>query len=47
MAIGLLTTLKLELAGSEDDFDDLPGPAASSIVTAADLEFGTTDQLDV
>lgn len=47
VAIGLLTTLKLELAGSEDDFDDLPGPAASSIVTAADLEFGTTDQLDV
>ena len=43
MAIGLLTTLKTELADSEDDFDDDP----ASTVTAADIEFGTTDQLDV
>ena len=46
LAIGLLTTLKTELAESEDDFDD-PASAASPTVTAADLEFGTTDQLDV
>ena len=43
VAIGLLTTLKTELADSDDDFDDDP----SSIVTAADIEYGTTDQLDV
>ncbi len=43
VAIGLLTTLKTELAESDDDFDDDP----ASIVTAADIEYGTTDQLDV
>lgn len=43
VAIGLLTTLKTELADSDDDFDDDP----ASIVTAADIEYGTTDQLDV
>ena len=43
VAIGLLTTLKTELADSEDDFDDDP----ASTVTAADIEFGATDQLDV
>ncbi len=43
VAIGLLTTLKTELAESDDDFDDDP----PSTVTAADLEYGTTDQLDV
>ncbi len=44
VAIGLLTTLKTELAESDDDFDD-DDPA--STVTAADIEYGTTDQLDV
>ena len=43
VAIGLLTTLKTELADSDDDFDD----DQASIVTAADIEYGTTDQLDV
>ena len=43
VAIGLLTTLKTELADSDDDFDDDP----ASTVTAADIEYGTTDQLDV
>lgn len=43
VAIGLLTTLKTELAESDDDFDDDP----ASVVTAADIEYGTTDQLDV
>ena len=43
VAIGLLTTLKTELADSDDDFDDDP----ASVVTAADIEYGTTDQLDV
>ena len=43
VAIGLLTTLKTELADADDDFDDDP----ASTVTAADIEYGTTDQLDV
>ena len=43
VAIGLLTTLKTELADSDDDFGDDP----ESTVTAADIEYGTTDQLDV
>ena len=46
LAIGLLTTLKTELAESGDDLEDLES-AANPTVTAADLEFGTTDQLDV
>ena len=46
VAIGLLATLKTELAESEDDFD-IPASGEQDAAAAADLEFGATDQLDV
>ncbi len=46
VAIGLLATLKTELAESDDDFDT-PASGDQDAATAADLEFGATDQLDV